>query len=100
MVKYLEKESDFKEIVSKGVTLVDFYADWCGPCQAMGKVLEEMKDVNILKVNTDDFDQLSASFGVMSIPTLILIKDGEEVGKKIGLQSKSELEEFIKSANK
>ena len=99
MVKYLEKESDFKEIVSKGVTLVDFYADWCGPCQAMGKVLEEMKDVNILKVNTDDFDQLSASFGVMSIPTLILIKDGEEVDKRIGLQSKSELEEFIKSAN-
>ena len=99
MVKYLEKESDFKEIVSKGVTLVDFYADWCGPCQAMGKVLEEM-DANILKVNTDNFDALSASFGVMSIPTLILIKDGEEVDKRIGLQSKSELEEFIKSANK
>lgn len=99
MIKYLEKESDFKELVSKGVTLVDFYADWCGPCKMMGKVLEEMEDVNILKVNTDNFDSLSASFGVMSIPTLIIIKDGEEVGKKIGLQSKSELEEFIKSAN-
>ncbi len=99
MIKHLEKESEFKELVSTGVTLVDFYADWCGPCKAMGKVLEEMDEVKIVKVNTDNFDTLSASFGVMSIPTLILFKDGEEVGKKIGLQSKSELEEFIKSAN-
>ncbi len=99
MIKHLEKESEFKELVSTGVTLVDFYANWCGPCKAMGKVLEEMDEVKIVKVNTDNFDTLSASFGVMSIPTLILFKDGEEVGKKIGLQSKSELEEFIKSAN-
>ena len=97
MIKYLEKESDFKEIVKEGVTLVDFFAEWCGPCKLMGEVLEEMEDAKILKVNTDEFTDLAMSFGIMSIPTLILFKDGEEVEKRIGLQSKSEIEELINS---
>lgn len=97
MIKYLEKESDFKEIVKEGVTLVDFFAEWCGPCKLMGEVLEEMEDTKILKVNTDEFTDLAMSFGIMSIPTLILFKDGEEVEKRIGLQSKSEIEELINS---
>ena len=79
MIKYLEKESDFKEIVKEGVTLVDFFAEWCGPCKLMGEVLEEMEDAKILKVNTDEFTDLAMSFGIMSIPTLILFKNGEEV---------------------
>lgn len=97
MIKYLEKESNFKEIVKEGVTLVDFFAEWCGPCKLMGEVLEEMEDTKILKVNTDEFTDLAMSFGIMSIPTLILFKDGEEVEKRIGLQSKSEIEELINS---
>jgi len=97
MIKYLEKESDFKEIVKEGVTLVDFFAEWCGPCKLMGEVLEEMEDTKILKVNTDEFTDLAMSFGIMSIPTLILFKNGEEVEKRIGLQSKSEIEELINS---
>ncbi len=97
MIKYLEKESDFKEIVKEGVTLVDFFAEWCGPCKLMGEVLEEMEDAKILKVNTDEFTDLAMSFGIMSIPTLILFKNGEEVEKRIGLQSKSEIEELINS---
>ena len=97
MIKYLEKESDFKEIVKEGVTLVDFFAEWCGPCKLMGEVLEEMEDAKILKVNTDEFTDLAMSFGIMSIPTLILFKNGEEVEKRIGLQSKSEIVELINS---
>lgn len=98
MIKYL-KEEDFETEVKSGVVLVDFYADWCGPCQRMGEVLESMNDINVLKVNTDEHNELALSFGVMSIPTLILFKEGSVVGKLIGLQSKEDIEEFISKAN-
>ena len=98
MIKYLSKEN-FEDEVKSGVVLVDFYADWCGPCKRMGEVLETMEDINILKVNTDEHAELATSFGVMSIPTLILFKDGCEVNKLIGLQSKEDIENFIKEAN-
>lgn len=94
MIKYLEKESDFKDIISKGTWIVDFYADWCGPCKMLGEVLETT-DYNILKVNTDNFQDLSFSFGVMSIPTLIIFKDGKETNKSIGFISKEELDKIM-----
>lgn len=95
MIKYLKNEEEFNDIVSEKVTLVDFYADWCGPCRRMGEVLETLEDVNVLKINTDEFPNLASSFGVMSIPTLILFVDGSESGKLIGLQSKDDIIEFV-----
>ena len=75
--------------------LVDFYADWCGPCKMMGKVLEDV-DFDILKVNVDTHSDLAKEFGVMSIPTLILFEDGKAVKKSIGFMGKDDLEDFLK----
>ena len=96
MIKYLENESDFKEIVKEGLYLVDFYADWCGPCKMLGTELEKLEDINILKINTDLFTDLALSFGVMSIPAIFLLKDGKVVKNTIGYKNFDELQEFIK----
>lgn len=90
MIKHLEKIEDFDKEISKDV-IVDFYADWCGPCKMLGPVLEET-NFNVLKVNVDDFQELAIKYGVMSIPTLIRFKNGEEVKKVIGFRTKEELE--------
>ena len=94
MIKYLESQEDFKEIIKEGKWIVDFYADWCGPCKMLGSLLEET-EYNILEVNTDNFQDLSFSFGVMSIPTLIIFKDGEEIKKSIGFIQKEELDKLM-----
>ncbi len=96
MIKYLEKENDFEKEISKEMVLVDFYADWCGPCKMMGKVLEEMADIDILKVNVDNFPNIARDFKVMSIPTLIIFENGKEVKKNIGMMSKNDLESWLK----
>ena len=96
MIKYLEKQEDFNEII-KGEVLVDFYADWCGPCKMMGTILEEIDFVDVLKVNVDDYPEIATKYGVMSIPTLIKFKDGKEVKKTIGYKTKDELETEYKN---
>ena len=96
MIKYLKNEN-FEDLVKDGVTLVDFYADWCGPCKMMGEILEKT-NFNILKINTDEHNELALKFGVMSIPTLFLFKDGVLVDKLIGLQSLEEINNFMKKA--
>ena len=95
MIKYLEKEEDFNNLIQNRV-LVDFYADWCGPCKRLGAILEEINDIDILKVNVDLFQNISNKYGVMSIPTLIIFDKGNEVKKSIGFKTKEELIEFIK----
>ena len=96
MIKHLEKEEDFVELTQADKILVDFYAEWCGPCKMIGQVFESMEDeIEVLKVNTDGFPDLAQKFGVMSIPTVLLFKNGSEVDKFIGLRSKEEILEFI-----
>jgi thioredoxin 1 len=95
MIKYFDGK-DFNEEVSNGVTLVDFYADWCGPCKMMGEILETIDDINILKVNTDNYTELALNNGIMSIPTLILFKNGSASNKLVGLQSKEDIIKFVK----
>lgn len=95
MVKYLENESEFDELI-KGRVLVDFYAVWCGPCKRLMPILEDIKDIDILKVNVDSFGDLSRSFGIMSIPTLILFDNKKEIKKSIGFKTKEEILDMIK----
>ena len=94
MIKYLE--NDFDREITSGKVLVDFYADWCGPCRMMGDVLEEITDINILKVNVDKFPLIAQRYGVMSIPTLLLFKDGKIIKNNVGFIDKESLLEFIK----
>ena len=95
MIKYLNDEK-LEELITNDITIVDFYADWCGPCKMLGSVLENL-DYNIIKINTDTHQQLAQKFGVMSIPTVIIYKNQKEVSKFIGFRSKEEIEQIIKN---
>lgn len=97
-------DGDFEEKVSKGVTLVDFYADWCGPCKMLSPVLEalaselEEGDVKIGKLDIEHNQATSQKYHVTSVPTLILFKDGQEVDRLIGLHDKAKIQEHLKKA--
>ena len=95
MIKYLNSENEFDEIINNKI-LVDFYADWCGPCKMLGSILEEINDIDILKVNVDLYPDIAKKYGVMSIPTLILFDNKNEINKLIGLHDKNEIIKFIK----
>ena len=88
-------------MAEKGLVLVDFYADWCMPCKMLSPILEELSeeidDVKIVKVNTDRNQELASSFGIMSIPTLLFVKDGKVIDTLVGMRPKEELERVIKS---
>ncbi len=94
MVKHLEKDQDLNTIIKDGLYLVDFYADWCGPCKMLAPILEKLT-INVLKVNVDEFPDLAKKYGIMSIPTMIFFKDGSEKQKLIGLHSQAEIEQIV-----
>jgi thioredoxin 1 len=93
-------DQTFTTEIKEGLVLVDFWAPWCGPCKMIAPVLEEIDaeigdKVGIIKLNVDENPETTKSFGVMSIPTLILFKDGVEADKVIGFQPKEALTELI-----
>ena len=92
-------ESEFVNEVKKGLVLVDFYAEWCGPCKMLSPVLEQInkenKDVKVVKVNIDDSRRIASYYQIQSIPTLVLLKDGEFIRRMIGFNPKKKIEEFI-----
>ncbi|MGM8215542.1 thioredoxin [Bacillaceae bacterium W0354] len=93
-------DQTFNEEVSEGLVLVDFWATWCGPCKMIAPVLEEVDaemgdKVKIVKLDVDENQETAQKFGVMSIPTLILFKDGEKVDQAMGYQPKDALVQFI-----
>ncbi len=95
MGKYIELTADnFKETISEGVALVDFWAPWCGPCRMIAPVIEELAEdydgkAKICKVNTDEQPSIAGEYGIRSIPTILFFKDGELVDQMVGAAGKA-----------
>ena len=95
-------DENFKEKVldKKGLVVVDFFATWCGPCRMLGPVLEEvqeeMKDkITILKLDVDEGENTAKQYGIMSVPSMVVFKDGEEIDRLVGFKSKDALVEYF-----
>jgi thioredoxin 1 len=98
-------DQTFKETIQSGVTLVDFWAPWCGPCKFQLPILEKVvaaigERATVAKLNVDEQPATAAAFGVRSIPTLILFKDGKIVQQMVGVQQEDQLVQAIESALK
>ena len=100
MKKVLSNEFDGE--IKNGTVFVDFYADWCGPCKMMAPIVEEieqeLKEIKFIKVNVDEAEDIAMRYGIMSIPTFYLFKDGELLRKTVGGHSKQEMVDFIKNS--
>ncbi len=103
MSKYTElTPENFEAVTNSGVSLVDFWAPWCGPCRMIAPVIEELAaefegKANICKVNTDEEQDLAVKYGIRSIPTIIFMKDGEVVDQMVGASSKQAFADKINS---
>jgi len=90
----------FQDAVNSGVTLVDFYADWCGPCKQLEPIVERVAagtDATVAKVDIDANQGLAAQYGVRSVPTLVLFADGEQVEQLVGVQQEAQLRSLVEN---
>lgn len=99
-MKFTSENFDTHVLDSKKTVLVDFFADWCGPCKMMAPVVEKLAQeyegkAVVGKLNVDDSSDIAARYGVMSIPTLIVFKNGEIHGKFVGVTSRQDLEKAL-----
>ena len=101
VLKIEENEFDEKVNNSEKRVLVDFYAEWCGPCKMLGPVIEEISEevdnCEFYKVNIDEAGELAERYGIMSIPTLLIFEKGELVNQVVGFRTKDELKEILAS---
>lgn len=98
-VLHLEKSEDFKNLISEGTVLVDFFATLCRPCQMLGPVLDEVSeevDFKIVKVDVDQFPELAGEYQVRSIPTMVKFEAGVAKDVTLGYKSKEEVKDFVK----
>ena len=99
MLKHINSVEEFDNSIKEGLVLVDFFATWCGPCRMLSPVLEEVseenQDLKVLKIDVDEVGALAARYGIQSIPTLMLFKNGQRVETRTGYQNKNQLLAFI-----
>lgn len=98
MIKHIETVKQFKEEIASGTVLIDFYATWCGPCNMLAPVIEELDkqaNIKILKVDVDELGDIAREFRIMSIPTLIVIKDGKMIKREMGYMPLERLKALI-----
>ncbi len=100
MIEKLSKEMQFEEeITNEKIVLVDFYADWCGPCKMLAPILEQISEENpeikIIEVNVDEYSDKAKDYNILSIPTLVLMEKGKEKKRLVGLVSKEEILELF-----
>ena len=92
-------DANFADTIARGRSVVDFWAAWCGPCRMIAPILEQLaserRDVRFAKLNVDENPGIAAKYGIMSIPTLMLFKDGQLASRQVGAQPKQKLEQWI-----
>lgn len=100
MIK-IGNESSFKDDIKEGLVLIDFFADWCGPCKMLGPVLEDIandrSELKIVKINVDNNPNIARTYGIMSIPSLLLFKNGKLVDQKLGYMAKELISDWIET---
>ena len=97
---HFTKDGLDKALAQKGLLMVDFWADWCGPCKMLAPLIESLDKeyegrVTVGKVNVDDEQELAIRYGVMSIPTVIFFKDGQEIDRKVGVMPEGAFAEVL-----
>jgi thioredoxin 1 len=101
MALELNQDNVDETLKTKKITVLDFWAPWCGPCKMLGPIIDDLsrenegKDVTVAKINVEENQQLAIKYGVRGIPTVIILKDGEEQTRKVGVSSKAEFQTII-----
>lgn len=88
-------EKNFDELIKNDLVLVDFFATWCGPCKMIAPILEELEGIDVVKVDVDESPDIARKFGIMSVPTLMIFKNGELRSSQSGAMPKAILENWI-----
>ena len=88
-------EQNFNDLINEELVLVDFFAEWCGPCKMLGPVLEQLENIDVVKIDVDESPSLARQFGIMSVPTLMIFKNGQLKNSRSGAMPKPMLESWI-----
>lgn len=98
-MNYIKNEEEFNEVIKKDKVVIDFYAEWCGPCKMLSPILDKVsKEMNLdtYKVNVDEVEDVARQYGIMSIPTVMVFEKGKMTKKNVGFMDDAELREFVK----